>query len=231
MKTRRVGFLLSLACLIGLMALGLSARARYVSALNQARPAVVLDAGHGGFDPGAVGASGVCECDINLSIAAMLRAELVERGYSVVMTRDDENALGRTKREDMDTRRDIIERSGADYVISIHLNANADTSCYGPVVLYHKESDTGYRLALSMQDTLNTLLEIERPRTVQTGNYFILSSGSMPAVIVECGFLSNTADEALLVTPAYQARVAEAIAAGLDAFVKMPSGPTAQPSE
>lgn len=211
--------MVSLCCFLALMMLGWSAWTQISAAATLPGRTVVLDAGHGGFDPGAVSDAGVRECDINLSITRMLQAELVARGYCVIMTREEEGALGDTKSADMQKRRDIIFESGADYALSIHLNANADSSCYGPVVLYHPGSEEGEKLAQTLQDVLNKGLEIARPRTIQTGNYFILKSGDMPIVIVECGFLSNADDEALLLSPEYQARVAKAIAIGLDAYI------------
>ena len=216
---RRFGYLLSICCLIALLAWGWSTKAQLTASNNVPGRTIVLDAGHGGFDPGAVSQAGVKESDINLSITLMLRAELIARGYCIVLTREQEGALGDTKQQDMQMRRDIIAQSGADYTVSIHLNANADTSCYGPVILYHPTSDEGYALAQTLQDTLNDTLDVARPRTIQTGNYYILKSGEMPSVIVECGFLSNSNDEALLISPDYQARVAKAIACGLDTYI------------
>ncbi len=211
--------MLSLGCFVALMALGWSTKAQLVAAETLPGRTIVLDAGHGGFDPGAVSKAGVKESDINLSITLMLKAELIERGYCIILTREDDGALGDSKQQDMQRRREIIDQSGADYTVSIHLNANPDRSCYGPVVLYHTTSEEGRILAQTLQDTLNDVLDVAKPRTMQTGDYYILKSGEMPAVIVECGFISNAADEALLVSPEYQSRVAKAIACGLDAYI------------
>ncbi len=219
MKCRRFSTLVSLVCSAVLILLGISARAHMANAMNIPGRTVIVDAGHGGFDPGAVGAHDTNEADINLDIAFMLRAELEARGYSVILTRENKDALGGTKQADMQKRREIILQSGADYTVSIHLNANTDRSCCGPVVLYHPDSQLGKQLAETLQMTLNRDLQIERPRTIQHGSYFILNSGAMPSVIIECGFITNTADEAKLASKDYQQRVAKAIAQGFDAFV------------
>jgi N-acetylmuramoyl-L-alanine amidase len=201
------------------MAFCLSARAQVARASSIPGRTIVIDAGHGGFDPGASGALKRGEDTVNLAIAKSLKAELLARGYNVVMTREDDNALGLTKSADMRKRLEIIELCGPDYVVSIHLNANRDRSCCGPVVLYHPHSDVGMAMALKLQQTLNLALSIAKPRTVQKGDYIVLGDGSIPGVIVECGFITNAADEALLFSPDYQAKVAAAIATGLDEFV------------
>lgn len=219
MNVRRGRVLVSLGLFAALMAIGVSAKARMAEPTIVQGRTIVIDAGHGGFDPGALGQRGTIESTINLAIAQKLRAELIGRGYCIIMTREDEQALGKTKQADMQARQEIIANSGADYVVSIHLNANRDTSCYGPVVLHHPDSEVGGALARALQQTLNETLEIIRPRTVQTGQFFILKSGPMPSVIVECGFITHLGDEALLSTDEYQTRVAAAIAQGLDEFI------------
>ena len=231
MRGRRLGTAVSLFCCIALLVVGLTAKAQFAQATTIPGRTIVLDAGHGGFDPGAVGEHDSGESDINLAIALMLRAELEARGYSVIMTRESLDALGRTKQEDMQKRRDIIMDSGADYTVSIHLNPNPDRSCYGPVVLYHPESMVGKQLAEKLQATLNRELQIARPRSVQKGSYFILNSGPMPSVIVECGFITNAADEALLKNQEYQQRIAKAIALGLDEFITQQQMNTPAPSQ
>ncbi len=231
MRGRRFGTAVSLFCCIALLTLGVTVRAQYAQAMNIPGRTIVLDAGHGGFDPGAVGANDSDEAEINLSIVMMLRAELEARGYSVILTRENLDALGETKQEDMQKRRDIIMNSGADYTVSIHLNANPDRSCYGPVVLYHPDSVVGKQLAEKLQVTLNRELQIARPRTVQKGSYFILNSGTMPSAIVECGFITNAADEKLLKDKEYQQKIAKAIAMGLDEFITQQMKETPTPSQ
>ncbi len=183
--------------------------------MNQRDTVVVIDAGHGGFDGGAVGRlTGIKEDGLNLSVSKKLQVLFENQGYTVIMTREDEAELGSTKQEDMQKRKQVIENANADIVISIHMNKFVDTSCHGPIVFYHEDSDEGEKLAKIMQEKLVETLKPERPRVEKPESYFILRSGDCPCVLVECGFLSHERDEQLLQTDEYQALCATAIFKG-----------------
>lgn len=191
------------------------------AAISSARFTVVIDAGHGGFDSGAVGRlTGVKEDGLNLIVANMLKELFEKNGVTVVMTRADENALGRTKGEDMVKRRSIIENAEADIVISIHMNKFSDTTCSGPATFYHKDSEEGKALAELIQTELNTRLAPPRPRVQKPETYFILRSSDSPCVLVECGFLSNENEERLLQTEDYQSECAKAIYTGAKLYLE-----------
>lgn len=188
--------------------------------LNQQKPIIVIDAGHGGFDGGAVGRyTGVKEDGINLAVAKLLKIQFRKEGYSVIMTRSDGNALGDTKDADMAKRRSIIDESNADIVISVHMNKYGDPAVHGPQVFYFSESAEGEALAKLIQEQMNKALSPPRPRMHKSENYFILRSGSCPCVIVECGFLSNEREERLLQTESYQLQCAKAIFEGAKAYI------------
>lgn len=178
---------------------------------------VVIDAGHGLPDVGAIGTTLQTEEEgINLSIAKKLQAYLESVGFEVVMTREDHEAIAETKTEDMAMRREIISNSEQDVTISIHQNffeGGADAS--GPQVFYAPGSEQGQALAECIQAALNAELAPESPRYAHEGDYYIVKSGAPPAVIVECGFLSNPAEEALLNKSQYQVKIVTAIAQGL----------------
>ena len=195
-------------------------------AMSRAKFTVVIDPGHGGFDGGAIGRlTNVREDELNLIVANKLKDLFEKNGIAVVMTRPDENALGRTKDEDMAKRRSIIENAEADIVISIHMNKFNDTQCSGPVTFYHEESEEGKKLAELIQDELNARLEPPRPRTFRPETYFILRSGGCPCVLVECGFISNEREEQLLQTEEYQDKCAKAIYSGAKLYLdQMVSG-------
>jgi N-acetylmuramoyl-L-alanine amidase len=176
---------------------------------------IVIDAGHGGFDGGAKGYAGTVEAEVNLAVAKGLETELKALGARVVMTRSDENAIADTKKADMQKRRDIIESSRADIVLSIHQNAHPNTANYGPVVYYHGESEKGQALALAIQQELNEGLAPKKPRGASEGDYFILKSGEMPCVIVECGFITNPDEEKKLNDPAYQEKIWDCVTKGV----------------
>ena len=179
---------------------------------------IVVDAGHGGFDPGAIAQDGVREDGLNLEIAVKLKAALEARGAEIVMTREDENALAATKNEDMAERRRIILENGPDIVISVHMNSfPQDPGVSGPLVLFAPGSEEGKKLADWIQDCMNEELGDDGSARSQD-NLIILESGAQPNVLVECGYMSNEEEENLLQQEDYQQRVAEAICDGAAAY-------------
>lgn len=208
-----------LLCMVGAGAwLG---REEVVSAANlQKKPRIVLDAGHGTPDGGAVGTTfGTQEAVLNLAIAEKLRVILQDAGYEVIMTRETDAQLHGSKRADMAERRRIIQQSGQVMTVSIHQNFyEGDAAVSGPQVFYAPGSESGQMLAAAIQKALNDALE--SARTEHEGDYYIVKSGEAPAVIVECGFLSNAEDEAKLVQSQYQVRIARAIFAGMEQYLE-----------
>ena len=180
-------------------------------------PLVVIDAGHGGMDGGALGVRGVKESPLNLAVAKLVESRLIEKGYRVMMTRNDENALGKSKRADMQMRRKIMREDDVSVIVSIHMNKFRDSSVKGPRVFYMEGSKQGELLATQIVTTLCASIEYPR-RLASTGNYFVLRESIAPAVIVECGFLSNASDAKKLQDPAYQQKLAEGIVNGLVAY-------------
>lgn len=176
---------------------------------------VVIDAGHGGMDGGVVGASGIKESEINLAIAKACGMRLQGLGIRVVYTRTDEDALASTKRGDMEERRRIIVSSDPDLVISIHANKFGDTSRRGAQVFYD-DTRVGQRLGEAMQQALNTRINAvysgRANYQAQAADLFITKCVVRPSIVVECGFVSNPQDEALLRDPAYRKAVATCIA-------------------
>ncbi len=176
---------------------------------------VVLDAGHGGFDPGAIGAAGTIEAELNLQISEKLQTLLENEGATVTMTRTDAEAVGEDKDTDMDYRREVIETSGQNITVSIHQNKYEDTSVSGPQVFYNPGSVEGEKLAKAIQQSMIEQLEPPNERSAVAQEYFITQSGAAPAVIVECGFISNPQEEGLLITEEYQDMLAAAIVSGI----------------
>lgn len=185
---------------------------------------VVIDPGHGGDDPGMIGVGGLKEKGINLAVSLELKAVLEQQGFSVVMTRDEDKGLydntsHNKKAQDMQRRISLIDEVNPILTVSIHQNSYQDSSVRGPQVFYYKDSQEGERLAMTLQESLNTGLEIERPREAK-GNttYYLLKRSAGVLVIVECGFLTNPDEAALLQTEEYQKKVAEAIAQGIGRY-------------
>ena len=182
---------------------------------------IAVDAGHGGYDGGAVGrVSGVPEKGLNLDVAQQLEEMLVSLGADVVMTRTgdyalcDENPPIRKKLQDMQRRAEIIRLNDADMVISVHMNEYAGRSESGPQVFYREGCPAGRLLAGAIQSAMYEGLHPAKERPALGGDYYILTLG-MPSILVECGFLSNRAEEALLLDEGYRERVARAIAQGI----------------
>lgn len=183
---------------------------------------VVVDAGHGGFDVGTKGAiTGIQEKGINLSIAEYLKEDLEAMGCKVIMTRTKDEAIAETKEADMKKREEIMAASYVDIIISVHQNffeGSSDT--FGPQVFHKTGSATHEEYAKILQDALNEELDIAEPRRRHTAHdYQLLKYAPYPAVIVECGFLSNKQEEKLLSTRQYQKQVAAAIAKGVQAYI------------
>ena len=122
------------------------------------------------------------------------------------------------KKDDMIKRKQIIEKSGAELVISIHMNSFPLKSCRGSQVFYKDGDENSFRLASSIQDCFVSSIESAR-KNIDKGDYYILNCSEYPSVIAECGFLSNSEDEALLITEEYQNAVAYAIFKGIATYL------------
>ena len=181
---------------------------------------VVIDAGHGGNDPGKVG-TGCLEKDINLAIGLKLKENLEENNVMVIMTRiEDVNlaTLGATnkKNSDMINRVDLINSSSADCLISIHQNSYSDSTVKGAQVFYYEASEEGKKMGEILQDKLVSCVDSDNHRKAKGGdNYYILGKSICPGVIVECGFLSCPEEEARLMDEDYQEKIAKALADGI----------------
>lgn len=182
---------------------------------------IVLDPGHGERDPGMTGSSGVLEKDLNLTYAKKLRELLEQEGYQVVMTRETDEGLydedaSNKKAQDMQRRCALIEKSNPLLTVSIHQNSYQDPSVKGPQVFYYEHSAEGQKLAAVIQKQLNEELTETTAREAKANStYYILKQSKGTAVIVECGFLSNPEEEALLTREDYQNRAVRAICRGI----------------
>lgn len=193
---------------------------------------VLVDAGHGGYDGGARGASGVWEKEINLRMARHVEEALTAMGARVVMTRTEDVDLTSEprpadltkKRQDMIARVEIAKANEVDLVLSIHMNYYRDRSQSGPQVFYRAGCDGGRLLAGCMQESLIERLQPKKRRSALAGDYFILQL-DVPSVLIECGFLSNPAEEKKLLDDSYQAQTAQAIADGVATYMNLPRIP------
>lgn len=186
---------------------------------------VVIDAGHGGDDPGKVGVNEALEKDINLQIAYMLRKLLEANDIEVILTRETDAGLydadaSQKKVQDMQRRVAKIEEANPDLVVSIHQNSYSQESISGAQVFYYEGSSEGMQLAGLIQESMRLRLDPSNGRQVKSNDsYYLLKNTSKPIVIVECGFLSNSKEAQLLVKESYQERVAWAIHMGILQFI------------
>ena len=175
---------------------------------------VVLDAGHGGKDPGKIGINNALEKDINLAIVKQIQYYLENDSVTVVLTRDSDAGLyqesdGNKKQADMKKRCEIIDQSGASLVVSIHQNSYHEESVSGAQVFYYKASEQGKQLAELIQKRFDSILgERNTKGTRPNDNYYLLLHTSCPTVIVECGFLSNWEETVRLTEADYQHGIA-----------------------
>lgn len=182
---------------------------------------VVLDPGHGGRDPGAVG-SGGREDRVVLAICKYLKADLVQSGVAVVLTRNGHtdllNGRGGTKKLELSKRVDMANSSGADVFLSIHANAGVSSAWHGAQVFVDgKATPESKSLGLKIQEALRQ--EVGTGRDLNQGiNHYLLKKSTIPAATVEVGFMSNPKEARLLQTTAYQQRLAKAIYRGLLAY-------------
>lgn len=193
------------------------------STIPQRTLTVVLDAGHGGIDVGAVGVNGTIESDLNLKYCQMLKSVLEEYGVKVVMTRTTKDGLytefkNGFKREDMRKRKEIIVATNPDAVISIHMNKYSASSSRGAQVFYDDEKGTGKVLAETLQEIFKKQLASARAEA-QAGDLYMLKCIDKPSILVECGFLSNPEEERILTTLDYQKKICDCIASALLAVV------------
>ena len=176
---------------------------------------ILIDAGHGGTDGGARAKdSRVWEKELNLKTAVALERLLKADGASVIMTRETDTQYSENKRADLTARLNLAREGNADMVISIHMNEYRTRRESGPQVFYRAGQENSRLLAGCIQAALIETLHPAKQRSAMAGDYFILSL-EIPSVLVECGFLSNAAEEALLLTEEYQEKVAFAIRNGI----------------
>jgi N-acetylmuramoyl-L-alanine amidase len=226
---RYAAFFLSIAICAALVLWLYPAESETVPAWSENAKLIVLDAGHGGLDSGTSGkTTGIAESVINLAVAKKCEALFGFLGVDVRMTRTTDSSVddgdGATirarKREDLQTRTQIAN-SGCDALISIHMNAFPNSKYRGFQVFYSQNDERSVTLAETIQTAQKTLVDPVNVREVKAldRSVYLMKNVQVPAVIVECGFLSNPEDEALLSDGEYQKGLATAICSGALEFL------------
>ncbi|HKM33925.1 MAG TPA: N-acetylmuramoyl-L-alanine amidase [Lachnospiraceae bacterium] len=184
-------------------------------------PCVVIDAGHGGNDPGKVGINGALEKELNLEIAKLVKKYLEADDIRVVMTRENDEGLynphvSSKKVQDMKERIKIIEENNPLVTVSIHQNSYPEEYVHGAQVFYYTNSVEGKKLAEKIQIRLVTGADTENNRQIKANDsYYLLKKTKTPIVIVECGFLSNNKEAEKLASKEYQGEIAWEIHLGI----------------
>ena len=197
---------------------------------DKQKSVVLANSAHGGFDGGASAADGTVEKDINLSIAQKVAAILKFNGYNVIMTRTEDtgtednesDAIAKRKKSDLNNRLQIMKDNSDAIYVSIHLNKFTTSAASGAQVFYTKNYKEANELANLVQTSIVKLLQPDNTRVVKQGtdSTFLLKNAAVPAIIVECGFLSNKQDLEKLKSDDYQSQMAFAICGGILNFVE-----------
>ncbi len=191
------------------------------------KPTIIIDAGHGGEDGGAVSVTGELEKNINLKIAKKLNTFLLSAGYNTKMSRNSDKLVlsddePYSKRLDLQNRADIFNSSQNNIVISIHQNKFTQPQYYGTQIFYSQNNSKSEYLAENIKNSVVTLLQNENTRECKKAGseILILNKSNVPTVLVECGFLSNEAEAKLLDEEEYQNKIAYSIFLGILEFEK-----------
>jgi N-acetylmuramoyl-L-alanine amidase len=192
---------------------------------------IIVDAGHGGIDPGG-NRPGVREKDINLSVALALKEILHNQGAKVILSREqdvdlsnqcDNNKLKARYRRDLAARIELAEESDADLFVSIHANTSDNPRRHGAESFYHAKSAPGKALATAIQAELRA--SVSALSDAQPADYFVLRRNKIPAALIELGYITNKEECAQLQSPGYQQKLVQAIAAGICRYYR-----TSQPN-
>lgn len=191
-------------------------------------PQIILDAGHGGFDGGAVAQDGTVEKDINLSISLYLSEMLRSSGYEVILTRSTDTAtdsdsadkIASRKKSDLKNRLRLMEEFTEAVFVSIHLNKFTTSAAKGSQIFYSPNKESSKQLSDCIQNSIVGLLQPENTRVNKkaTSSTYLLHNAKSTAVLVECGFLSNKTELELLKQTDYQKKMAFCIYCGINNF-------------
>lgn len=200
-----------------------------VSVLANAKPKnskkIIIDAGHGGFDGGAIAIDGTVEKDINLNISLYLKDFLEAAGYTVIATRTTDTAtdgdlnssISARKTSDLKNRLNLMSKNDDAIFVSVHLNKFTSSSASGAQVFYSKNNNQSKILGQKIQDSFKNMLQKDNERVIKMGSSstYLLHKAQIPAVIVECGFLSNLNELEKLKDKDYQTQIAFCIFCGI----------------
>ncbi len=196
---------------------------------NQAKPVIIIDAGHGGEDSGAVGVNGISEKDLNLSVAILIGEEFKSKGYNVVYTRTEdklvikpeEDIRGLRKISDLKNRCALSQAYENAIFVSIHMNSFGSAKYSGLQVYYTDDNDESYRLASSVQANVKETLQNQNNRVVKNGkSIYVLENCKNTGILIECGFITNEDECKKLSEKEYQKQLSFSIVCGIINYIE-----------
>ncbi len=224
-----VVFIVTLSITIGVVMKGMG-KSLFIEAINpDESKIVIIDAGHGGEDPGAITADGVYEKDLNLDIAFLIGEKLSNEGYVVIYTRTDdrllynehENIHGMRKIYDLKNRCKIASEYPSALFVSIHMNSYGSPKYSGLQVYYDDGNENSILLANEIQSSVKERLQPQNKRTVKNGkDLYLLKNTENTAVIIECGFLTNPEESKKLSEKEYQKELSFSIVCGIIKYME-----------
>lgn len=227
---KRITVILAVVLCLAIFSAALAKGYEYIAVggIANERQVIILDAGHGGFDGGAVATDGTVEKDINLKIALTLKEFLEQGGFEVLMTRESDvstddvetDKIATRKKSDLKNRLGLMRDNPQAVFVSIHLNKFTTSAANGSQVFYGAERKESKVLGDCIQKSIVRLLQPENTRVNKqaTSSTYLLYNATVPAVLVECGFLSNSAELKRLKDEEYQKKMAFSIFCGITSF-------------
>lgn len=227
---RKIAVILAAVLCLAIFSAALAKGYEYIAVggIANERQTIILDAGHGGFDGGAVAPDGTVEKDINLKIALTLKEFLKQGGFEVLMTRESDvstddvetDKIATRKKSDLKNRLGLMKDNPDAIFVSIHLNKFTTSAANGSQVFYCADHNESKVLGECIQSSIVRLLQPENTRVNKqaTSSTYLLYNATVPAVLVECGFLSNSAELKRLKDEEYQKKMAFSIFCGITSF-------------
>ena len=226
---RRLSALIVFLFILSILITGVNLTDYYVAVgASKPLPTIIIDAGHGGEDSGAVGADNVYEKDLNLAIAVELGNQLMQKGYNVVYTRtedkllytEEQNVKGMRKLYDLKNRCEIAKGYDDAIFISIHMNSYGASQYSGLQVYYSDKNESSKLLASSIQKSVCAELQKDNNRKIKNGKgLYILDNCTATSVIIECGFMTNADELKKLSEKEYQKQLSFAIICGIIEYI------------
>lgn len=229
-KIKQFGILLLIVCVcvVSVLSANLKNQYTFASVNTVIKPQIILDAGHGGFDGGAVANDGTVEKDINLKICLKLASLLKSSGYNVILTRESDvstddvetDKIPSRKKSDLRNRLKLMKDFPDSVFISIHLNKFTTASANGAQIFYSEKTEESKVLAEDIRKSIVGMLQKDNTRVNKksTSSTYILHNATVPAVLVECGFLSNSQELEKLKNSEYQSQMAFSVFCGITEY-------------